>query len=95
MHLDLWLMSCRVLKREMEIAMLDGIVERARERHIDSIIGYYLPTSKNGMVADHYAKLGFTRTSKDEASGATTWSLDIANYAARSRHIRIPEQVHG
>jgi FkbH-like protein len=95
MHLDLWLMSCRVLKREMEIAMLDGIVERAQERHIESIIGYYLPTSKNGMVADHYEKLGFTRISKDEASGATTWSLDIANYAARSRHIRIPEQVHG
>jgi FkbH-like protein len=94
LHIDLWLMSCRVLKREMEIAMLDGLVERARERDIELLIGYYLPTSKNGMVSDHYEKLGFTLTSKDEATCATIWSLDIKNYAARSRHIRIMEPVH-
>jgi FkbH-like protein len=95
LHLDLWLMSCRVLKREMEIAMLDGLVERAREKRIESLVGYYLPTAKNGMVADHYEKLGFSLLSKDEASGATIWSLDITNYAARSRHIEILEPVNG
>lgn len=95
LHLDLWLMSCRVPKREMEIAMLDGLVERAKERNIELVIGYYLPTAKNGMVANHYEKLGFTLTSKDEATGATTWSLDIKTYADRSRHIRILERVHG
>ena len=95
LRLDLWLMSCRVLKREMEIAMLDGLVERAREKNIELLIGYYLPTAKNGMVANHYEKLGFTLSSKDEATGATTWSLDIKNYADRSRHIRIMERVHG
>jgi FkbH-like protein len=95
LHLDLWLMSCRVLKREMEIVMLDGIVEQAKERHIQSLAGYFLPTNKNSMVADHYEKLGFTLQSEDKATGATTWSLDIRNYAARSRHIRILEPVHG
>jgi FkbH-like protein len=95
LHLDLWLMSCRVLKREMEIAMLDSIVERAKERHIESLAGYCLPTSKNGMVAGHYEKLGFSLVSKDKATGATTWLLDITNYAVRSRHIRILEPVHG
>jgi predicted enzyme involved in methoxymalonyl-ACP biosynthesis len=88
-------MSCRVLKREMEIAMLDSIVERAKERHIESLAGYCLPTSKNGMVAGHYEKLGFSLVSKDKATGATTWLLDITNYAVRSRHIRILEPVHG
>jgi FkbH-like protein len=95
LHLDLWLMSCRVLKREMEAAMLDGIAARARERNIQSLIGYYFPTAKNGMVVDHYGKLGFSLTSKDEASGVTVWWLDIVNYAARSRHIRIMEPVYG
>jgi FkbH-like protein len=95
LHLDLWLMSCRVLKREVEIAMLDGIVDRARDRHIESLVGYYLPTAKNGMVAGHYEKLGFTLTSKDEATGATTWSLDITHYASQNAHIRILERVHG
>ena len=32
--MELWLMSCRVLKRDMELAMLDALVERARDRGI-------------------------------------------------------------
>lgn len=95
LHLDLWLMSCRVLKREVEIAMLDSLAERAKERHITTIIGYYFPTAKNGMVADHYGKLGFSMVSKDERTGATVWSLDVANYQARSRYIRILEPANG
>ena len=94
LHLDLWLMSCRVLKREMEIAMLDAIADRARERGIGTLLGYYLPTAKNGMVKDHYEKLGFSLVSNEQGAGATTWSLDITNYAARSRHIRTMEKVN-
>jgi FkbH-like protein len=95
LHLDLWLMSCRVLKREMEIAMLDSLVARAREKNIREIVGYYFPTSKNAMVADHYPKLGFQPLSKDESTGSTVWVLDITTYEPRSRHIRILEHVHG
>src|SRR5580658_2952692 len=95
LHLDLWLMSCRVLKREMELAMLDALAERARARGVQSLVGYYLPTAKNGMVADHYEKLGFSLLSKDDNKGATVWSLDITNYAPRSRHIKTLELAHG
>ncbi len=94
LHLDLWLMSCRVLKREMELAMLDGVAERARENGIANLIGTYIPTAKNGMVADHYEKLGFSLVAKDEATHATIWSLDITHYEARSRHIRIVEKIN-
>jgi FkbH-like protein len=94
LHLDLWLMSCRVLKREMEIAMLDGMAERARDKGISTLIGYYIPTAKNGIVADHYEKLGFALVSRDEQSNATTWSLDITNYRPRSRHIRVMERIN-
>jgi predicted enzyme involved in methoxymalonyl-ACP biosynthesis len=75
--------------------MLDGIIERARTRNIERIVGYYFPTTKNGMVADHYEKLGYSLVSRDEAAGHTVWSLEIGNYAARSRHIQILEPVHG
>jgi FkbH-like protein len=99
LHLDLWLMSCRVLKREMEVAMLDGIAERARDKGIARLIGTYIPTAKNGMVKDHYKKLGFSPVSRDEHSldprdESTRWSLEITNYLARSRHIRIVERVN-
>ncbi len=99
LHLDLWLMSCRVLKREMEIAMLDGIAERARDQGIVRLLGTYIPTAKNGMVKDHYEKLGFSPvasndTAQDGHNDSTTWSLDITNYQPRSRHIRIVERVN-
>jgi FkbH-like protein len=92
LHLDLWLMSCRVLKRDMELAMLDRLVEHARAAEIRTLYGYYLPTQKNNIVADHYEKIGFISSSKDVDTGASTWSLDITNYRTRNLHIQfIPE----
>jgi predicted enzyme involved in methoxymalonyl-ACP biosynthesis len=84
--MDLWLMSCRVLKREMELAMLDVLVEHARNAGIEKIVGYYIPTKKNGMVAGHYESLGFTFRAH-EPTGATVWELDLATYTPRSSHI--------
>jgi len=95
LELYLWLMSCRVLKRDMEQAMLDVLVEHARAANILILKGFYLPTKKNGMVADHYERLGFTRVSLDPETNASAWSLDVASYAARNRHIRILELIHG
>ena len=93
LHMDLWLMSCRVLKRDMEIAMLDSLVEQARNRNIRTILGYYIPSAKNGMVKDHYEKLGFNLVTVEEATNTTVWSLDVPSYEPRSRHIRILESV--
>jgi len=95
LELDLWLMSCRVLKRDMEQAMLDVLVEKAQAVNIHTLKGFYLPTKKNGMVANHYEKLGFAPVSLDPETNASAWSLDVSSYAARNRHIRILELVHG
>ncbi|HEV2578972.1 MAG TPA: HAD-IIIC family phosphatase [Acidobacteriaceae bacterium] len=95
LHLDLWLMSCRVLKRDMELAMLDAIVQNAFEAGVRVIQGYYLPTKKNGMVADHYEKLGFRPVSVDPETKASIWSLDISDYTPRNRHIKVLETVRG
>jgi FkbH-like protein len=89
LHLDLWLMSCRVLKRDMELAMLDRLVEYARAAGIHTLHGSYLPTPKNEMVADHYEKIGFALISKEAETGASTWSLDVTQYEARNSHIKI------
>lgn len=87
----LWLMSCRVLKRGMEDAMWDTLVEGCRERGIQQVLGVYLPTSKNAMVAGLYETLGFTKTGEDE-SGRTTWRFDLpSDYVPRNRHIRRSE----
>lgn len=93
LHLDLWLMSCRVLKREMELAMLDALVERARAAGMRTLRGYYIPTKKNTLAAEHYLRMGFTNTALDAETGMTTWDLSISGYTSRSRHIRVLDPV--
>jgi FkbH-like protein len=95
LHLDLWLMSCRVLKREMEIAMLDVIASKAASAGIRELRGYYVPTKKNNMVSDHYEKLGFELVSADPETKASEWTLNLGDYTPRSQHIKILEPVHG
>lgn len=85
----LWLMSCRVLKRDLEYAMMDELVAKSRERGITQIIGSYYPTAKNSMVRDFYEKQGFSKLSEDDA-GSTVWKLDLnADNKKRNRVIKI------
>src|SRR2546423_2293540 len=83
LHLDMFLMSCRVLGRHIEGAALDIIACQAASRGLARLIGYYRPTERNGMVRDLYARLGFTQMSEDP-DGGSTWDLDLNGYQRRS-----------
>ena len=74
LHIDLWLMSCRVLKRDMEYAMMDKLVECCQRNEISTIRGYYFPTKKNKMVSDFYGQMGFTKINEDN-EGNSVWEL--------------------
>lgn len=76
LYVELWLMSCRVLKRDMEFAMMDALVEAGREKGISRIMGYYYPTPKNAMVKNFYEIQGFTKVEED-AEGNTVWQFEI------------------
>jgi FkbH-like protein len=82
LHIHLWLMSCRVLKRGMEQAMFQQLCLLAQERKISNIIGYYLPTAKNNMVAGLYAELGFTKVTETEKE--TLWRFDLSHFTPES-----------
>ncbi len=90
LHIDLWIMSCRVLKRNMEIAMMDKLVEKAKEKGIKTIYGYYYPTLKNKMVKDFYDLQGFELLNEDE-NGNKTYKLDIENYENKNNVIEVIE----
>jgi len=60
-EIDTWLMSCRVLGRQMEKFMFDRVVEAAQARGVREIHGVFRPTAKNGLVMEHYDNLGFTK----------------------------------
>ncbi len=88
LEVDLWAMSCRVLKREMELSMFDALVEECLARGVRKIIGVYVPSKKNRMVEGHYAGLGFQRV-ESNADGRTQWEYELSrSYVPKSLHIR-------
>ncbi|RKJ54147.1 HAD-IIIC family phosphatase [bacterium 1XD42-1] len=89
LHIRLWLMSCRVLKRDMEFAMMRELVREASCQGMKTIYGYYYPTAKNKMVQSFYEKQGFTKQQEDK-EGNVVWSLDIASgYQGKETAIHI------
>lgn len=86
LHIDLWLMSCRVLKRNMEFAMMDALVEKARQEGIKKIVGYYYPTAKNAMVKEFYQMMGFSKCSED-GGGNTTWEFLITDDYEKKQNV--------
>ncbi len=87
-HIDLWLMSCRVLKRDMEFAMMDTLVDTLKAKDITTLKGYYYPTLKNKMVKDFYSGFGMEKLSEDE-SGNTVWGLNISDYQIKNHVIKV------
>ena len=59
MDIDTWLMSCRVLGRSVEHAVLRILLQEANRMGAREILGRYRPTSRNGMVAKLLPDLGF------------------------------------
>ena len=80
-EIDTWLMSCRVLGRHVEEAILAAIAEEARARGAGELIGRYIPTPKNAMVRNHYEKLGFLRIECAAAGGDELWRLPLGQSA--------------
>jgi FkbH-like protein len=74
LFIENWAMSCRVLKRGMEVFTLNCIVEDAVQRGFTTIAGEYIPTKKNAMVKSHYPGLGFDEIEEDK------YILSLADY---------------
>lgn len=89
LDMDLWIMSCRVLKRDMEFAMMDELVARANEAGIETIVGHYYPTPKNNMVREFYGTMGFTKVSEDEL-GNSRWEFKVdKDYKNQNQWIKV------
>ncbi len=81
LFIDTWIMSCRVLKRGMEQFTLNEIVSVAKQHGFKKITGDYLPTSKNALVQNLYADLGFRSTEG-------LWVLDVNEFKAKKHYIK-------
>lgn len=57
---DTFLLSCRVMNRKVEDAMMAFVCEQALKSGIETVWGKYIPTRKNLPAKDFYKNLGFT-----------------------------------
>ena len=89
-EVDTWLMSCRVLGRQVEATTLNLIAAQAQAMGATRLRGVYAPTKKNGMVRDHYARLGFTVVAQDPAGGSTA-ELDLTDFVPAPTFIDVTE----
>jgi FkbH-like protein len=92
MKVDTWLMSCRVLKRGVEEEVLNEIVRLAKSKGCRSLLGTYLPTPKNEMVRDFYAKMGFTLISESETR--RDYELRLEGFQPLSTKIKVTHRAY-
>jgi FkbH-like protein len=92
MEIDTWLMSCRVLKRQVEEEVLNELARLAKLRGCNRLEGIYLPTAKNEMVRDFYARMGFTLTG--ESGAKRQFALKLDDFQPTPTKIKITRRAY-
>jgi len=57
------------------------LMQEARQEGVEVVLGEYIPTARNALVADLYGRLEFVRIEGD-AGGVAWYSADPGRYAA-------------
>jgi FkbH-like protein len=87
-RLDSFLMSCRVLGRTVEHALLHSVIDRVRRRGVNRLYGELIPTKKNAPAAGFFAEAGFTAL--DDRPG--WWCIDVAAAPAAASRFEVIEE---
>jgi FkbH-like protein len=94
-EIDSLLLSCRVMGRQVETALLDHLAELTRSGGATTLRGAFIPTAKNVPARDCYQRHGFELV--DELSdGGSVWGLDVSDYSPRAPDwltVRVAEAV--
>jgi FkbH-like protein len=84
-EIDTFLLSCRVIGRTVETALLAYLAEEARERGLRRLEGWFLPTKKNAPAREFYREHGFRLLEEKIPEGVPgeLWTLDLADKTLR------------
>lgn len=88
LFIDTWLMSCRVLGRQVEEGMLNVLAAVAKSDGADCLVGEFRPNSKNSIVSGHYEKLKFVKIA-DGADGSTRWQRELTDFVQLSTFMEV------
>jgi len=71
-RIDTFLLSCRIIGRSAETALLHCVLREIAKRGGQTVLGEFIVTGRNSICADFYARHGFG------AENETLWRLDLA-----------------
>ncbi len=83
-EIDTLLLSCRVIGRSVETALLSYLAQTAADRGRQRLVGKFLPTKKNAPAKEFYAQHGFHSENGDGSS----WEIDLKRHT-----IAFPEWI--
>lgn len=86
-EIDSFLLSCRVIGRAIETALLAHLAQEAAQQGARRLRGWFLPTRKNAPAKEFYPSHGF-RPIATQPDGETLWEIDLCNGA-----IECPEWI--
>ena len=76
-EVDTFLLSCRVIGRGVETALLATVVAKARQRGLSRVVGWFLPSHKNAPAKDFYRTHGFACTLEEGTK--SRWEYDLGS----------------
>lgn len=105
LHLDNFLLSCRVFSRGIEQACLAAVLRHARATGVTRVTGTYRPTAKNHKLKDFYPRAGFTPVDgsggpdaegdgdgdAEDVANKAVFQHDLTEIAAPPEHIHLTE----
>ena len=88
----LWVMSCRVFNRKLELAIFDHLINLCKRKGILTIYGYYNKSKKNGIVKDFYKRLEFKKIKSKKNNDI--WEFKInPKYFKKNKFIKISSEL--
>ena len=108
LHLENFVLSCRVFSRGIELACMASVLRYAKAAGATAVLGGYRPTAKNTAVKDFYPRCGFTPTGPGAApdagpgagsgtaadgGGTTLFRHDLAEIVAVPEHVHLTESL--
>jgi FkbH-like protein len=76
--IDSFLISCRIIGRNIESKLFSFIAMRAKELGFGNLVASYIPTKKNHQVSEFYTERGMEL--KKEVDGVKQYSLSLEGY---------------
>jgi len=93
-EIDSFMLSCRVLGRRVEDALLGFLAGRARERGASRLVGVRIPTERNGLTETFYADHGLVPTDADGVFAADLGEQEFAMPDEMTIKVRTSAEAH-